>query len=313
MDKKISVIIPTYNRYHLLACAIESVICQSYTNIELIIVDDNSTDDTEQLVKEYINKDSRVKYLKHDGNRGANAARNTGLKNATGEYVSFLDSDDEWEVTKLEADIKILAENKGFVICASNFCYVDLSSNKEIIRHSVVSETISRQDVLRLNCFITNDFMALKSNLLQIGGFDENLPARQDWDLWIRVLEDGLGIQNRLCLVKKNIFHGDQISCGIGNKLKGTRILLKKHLKLFKEDSQAYLGILKSLALMYVLDKKTKRAISVILRILKIKQNTVSKIKCRIFLIVLVVLGDKTSNCLRRYLKIVSPYNYLLR
>lgn len=99
----VSVVIPTYNRAELLSRAIDSVLAQTYDDFELLVVDDGSTDDTEAVVTAY--DDDRVRYLAHETNRGANPARNTGIEAAEGEFVAFLDSDDEWRPRKLEAQL----------------------------------------------------------------------------------------------------------------------------------------------------------------------------------------------------------------
>ena len=101
----VSVIIPTYNRAHLVDRAIQSVLNQTYKDFELIIVDDGSTDNTEDIIKEFQKKDERIKYIRHEENRGGSAARNTGIKAAKGEYIAFLDSDDEWLPIKLGRQI----------------------------------------------------------------------------------------------------------------------------------------------------------------------------------------------------------------
>jgi len=106
----VSVVIPTYNRAELLTRAIDSVLAQTYDDFELLVVDDGSTDDTEAVVTAY--DDDRVRYLAHETNRGANPARNTGIEAAEGEFVAFLDSDDEWRPRKLEAQLDRLEEVK---------------------------------------------------------------------------------------------------------------------------------------------------------------------------------------------------------
>jgi len=98
----VSVIIPTYNRAHLVGRSIQSVINQTYQDFEIIVVDDGSTDNTEDIIKEFQKKDKRIKHIKHNKNKGGSAARNTGIRAARGEYIAFLDSDDEWMPTKLE-------------------------------------------------------------------------------------------------------------------------------------------------------------------------------------------------------------------
>ena len=103
----VSIIIPTYNRAHLIGRAIQSVLNQTYQNFEIIVVDDGSTDNTEEMIKEFQKHDKRIKYIRHEKNRGGAAARNTGIKVARGEYIAFQDSDDEWLPEKLEKQMDV--------------------------------------------------------------------------------------------------------------------------------------------------------------------------------------------------------------
>jgi len=101
----VSVIISTYNRAHLIGRAIQSVLNQTYQDFEVIVVDDGSTDNTEEIVKSF--NDPRIRYIRHEKNKGAAAARNTGIKAARGKYIAFQDSDDEWLPEKLEKQMKV--------------------------------------------------------------------------------------------------------------------------------------------------------------------------------------------------------------
>lgn len=101
----VSAIIPTYNRAHLVGRAIKSALAQTWQDLELIIVDDGSNDNTESLVNSF--DDPRIRYIRHNVNRGVAAARNTGIKAAKGEYLAFLDSDDEWMTDKLERQLNV--------------------------------------------------------------------------------------------------------------------------------------------------------------------------------------------------------------
>jgi len=115
---KISVISPTYNRAHLITRAVHSVLNQTYQDFEYIVVDDASTDNTEEVIKGF--KDERIKYIKHEKNRGPSAARNTGIKAAKGEYIGFLDSDDEWLPEQAEKQVSKFLEspdNVGVIYC----------------------------------------------------------------------------------------------------------------------------------------------------------------------------------------------------
>jgi len=101
MKKLVSVILPTYNRAHLLDRSIKSVLKQTYENFELIVVNDGSSDEIERRVKEYQKLDKRIKYVKNDKNLGVSSARNIGIKIAKGEFIAFQDDDDEWLPLKL--------------------------------------------------------------------------------------------------------------------------------------------------------------------------------------------------------------------
>ncbi len=105
MNPTVSVIIPTYNRANLVSRAIKSVLNQTYQDFEIIVVDDCSEDNTEEIVKSF--NDSRIRYIKHKKNKGGSAARNTGIKRARGKYIAFLDDDDEWLPSKLEKQIML--------------------------------------------------------------------------------------------------------------------------------------------------------------------------------------------------------------
>lgn len=111
----VSVIIPTYNRAHLVGRAIQSVLNQTYKDFELIIVDDGSTDNTEDIIKKYQKKDERIKYIRRKKNKGGSVARNTGINAAIGEYIAFLDSDDEWLTEKLERQMKVFKSTSSEV------------------------------------------------------------------------------------------------------------------------------------------------------------------------------------------------------
>jgi len=116
-SERVSVVVPTYNRAHLIQRSLESVLGQTHQDLEVLVVDDASTDDTEEVVRAF--KDSRVHYLRHDSNRGPSASRNSGIRASRGRYVAFLDSDDEWVPEKLERQLSAFASNPphGLVYC----------------------------------------------------------------------------------------------------------------------------------------------------------------------------------------------------
>jgi glycosyltransferase involved in cell wall biosynthesis len=186
----VSVVIPTYNRAELVERAVNSVLSQTYPDLEVIIVDDASTDDTRDRIKIIQQFDRRIQYFRHDNNRGAQAARNTGIQAAKGGYMAFLDSDNEWLPRKLERQMALFyrkADLLGVVYCS----YWKVSADGEMLneyvpryRGSVYKQTLSEW------LTDTSTIVVRKDILEKIHGFDENIHAFQEWDLCIRLARE---------------------------------------------------------------------------------------------------------------------------
>ena len=187
---KVSVVLPTHNRGHLLRRAIESVLRQTYEDFELIVVDDASVDDTEDVVMSI--QDPRLKFIQHDVNRGGGAARNTGVQMARGELIAFQDSDDEWFPSKLKIQTGIMERASAKVgVVYSGFWRVD-KETKSYAPGAKVSRRSGHihSDLLRRNFVTTPSILTRKDCLVKVGLFDESLPRLQDWDLVIRLSRD---------------------------------------------------------------------------------------------------------------------------
>ncbi len=184
---KVSVIIPTYNRAALLRRAIESTLAQTYQDFEIIVVDDASTDETPHTVRSL--DDPRIRYIRHETNRRISVARNTGVCAARGEFVAFLDDDDEWKPTKLEKQVQMLqtsAPSVGAVYTAFERVYVASGDSLGVIapikRGHILHELCSRNWVgtastvfVRRGCFD------------EVGLFDETVAFGEEYDMWIRI------------------------------------------------------------------------------------------------------------------------------
>lgn len=199
---RVSVVIPAYERADLVGRAVDSALAQTVDNLEVLVVDDGSTDGTQAAVEAV--EDPRVRYLAHETNRGVSAARNTGVEAAAGEYVAFLDSDDEWLPRKLECQLATLEDRgDGWVGAYCDVATLGLSGMGRLA--AAISEAIFRSSApreggreLAESLLSMRVFMGPGSTLLverdavtAAGGFDEGLSIYEDWDLVLRVLSVG--------------------------------------------------------------------------------------------------------------------------
>lgn len=186
----VSTIIPTYNRAELTERAVHSVLSQTYTDLEAIVVDDGSTDDTRDRIKTLQQGDYRIQYFCHDRNRGAQAARNTGVDAARGQYMAFLDSDNEWLPRKLEKQMALFSDKSdsvGVVYCGYSKVSIDGDVLHEYMpryRGWVYKQTLI--DWLT----DTSTIVVRKDILEKIHGFDDKVRAYQEWDLCIRLARE---------------------------------------------------------------------------------------------------------------------------
>ena len=184
----VSVVIPSYNRAHLVKRAIDSVLNQTYREFEVIVVDDASTDGTAEIVKGLA--DQRVRYVKHQANRGVSESRNTGIKAAKGHLIGFLDSDDEWLPHKLRKQIDRFNELPSDTGVVYGACLmVDEETGKPI---RVVTPK-NRGDVSRdmlLRDFVVSPTPLVKKECFEKAGFfDGDFSTSEDWDMWLRIAQ----------------------------------------------------------------------------------------------------------------------------
>jgi len=181
----VTVYIPTFNRVDLLKRAVESVRNQTYTNLEIIIVDDCSTDDTHQYLAEIVKLDSRIKYFIKEKNSGACVSRNIAIKNASGEYITGLDDDDYFLENRVQRFIDniLLLEEYEFVFTGLIFEKNNIRRNGSQLKPKIVTKYH-----LIYNNFVGNQIFCKTKNIKNYGGFDEKLIAWQDLDCWLNIL-----------------------------------------------------------------------------------------------------------------------------
>jgi glycosyltransferase involved in cell wall biosynthesis len=187
----VSIIIPSFNRAHLIGETIGSIINQTYTNWECLVIDDGSTDDTEKVVKAYCQKDKRIQLFKRPQYKpkGANACRNYGLEISNGKYVNFFDSDDLMHPDKLLLQIESLeANNKLMCICQSSV-FVGSLNNIIGLKSEAINSGQIFDDFLQKKIIIPILAPVFKKSFLVEGGFyfDETLQAGQEWNLFAKI------------------------------------------------------------------------------------------------------------------------------
>ena len=236
----VSVVIPTRNRAVLVRRAITSVLQQTCRSFELIVVDDGSKDGTAEVVKSFA--DDRVRYLRHSTSRGASAARNTGIECSGGEFIAFLDDDDEWLPPKLEEQLDVMRNAPPLVGLV--YCWMDyfdsggrlVAEVHPVLRGNVFGMVLDRQ---RLGGCPT--LLVRKAAVDEVGGFDEALPRGNDGDFIRRVcLKYEVDLVPKV-LVRVHVGHGSpQITSsdkeGIRNAIKGHGVKLVK----FKDELREY-------------------------------------------------------------------------
>jgi glycosyltransferase involved in cell wall biosynthesis len=188
-DPAVSIVLPTYNRAPLIGRSIRSVLEQTYRNFELIVVDDGSTDTTAEEVARFA--DTRIRYLRFDQNRGAAAARNAGIRQAAGAFIAFQDSDDEWLPAKLACHMHVFATSApdvGVVYSDMQRVRRDGSSSyhrsPDVALGVLIDPNTRFYQVCKLGIQST---VIRRECLTAVGGFDEEFPALEDLELFIRL------------------------------------------------------------------------------------------------------------------------------
>lgn len=239
MSELVSVIIPSYNREKLIEKSIKSVLNQSYKNIEIIVVDDNSSDNTESVVKSLQDKYEFIKYIRHETNKGGSAARNSGVKVALGELIAFLDSDDEWVGNKLEKNLEIFHKNDKVAMVYSDMYLVNADTAEEKLNKSKKYDD-KYYGLLCENIIGSTSLIMIKKDVFNnVGGFKEGLPSCQDWDFYLNVAKENVIEKIDEPLLKYYI-HQNSISGNLDRALKGHKIIFEKVLSILEENEKYF-------------------------------------------------------------------------
>ena len=218
----VSIITPTYNCAKFIGATIESVLNQTYQNFEMIIVDDASKDNTEEVVKSF--KDKRIKYIRLSKNSGPAVARNRAMEEAKGKYMAFLDSDDLWKREKLEKQINFIKKNKYKIIC-SDYEQIDEEGNK--LNKIIPCKKKVNYNGILLSCPVGNSTVFY--DVSKLGKFKvPNIRKRNDDALWLQILKKEEYMYGHKEVLMEYRIRQNSVS---SNKLS----LIKYHWQLYRE------------------------------------------------------------------------------
>lgn len=239
----ITVIIPTYNREKTILRAVNSVLKQTIGIPQIIIIDDASTDHSDELLQNLQDRYKEITYLVQKTNLGACAARNRGIREAKTEFIAFLDSDDEWYPDKLEKQINFYKRTKADIVTCS---VMRIEKNRHYLYPSKQYKGNLRTQLLRGNFISTGMIFGKKECFKE--GFDESLPRLQDWDMMIRIAKEYKLYHQHIPLAAYYI-QSDSISMNHKKLEKASKIIFNKYKDEFKEDNEAMSNICQQIAI----------------------------------------------------------------
>lgn len=227
IHKTVSVIVPVYNRAHYVAETIESILAQTYSNIELILINDGSTDSSLQVLREYQHRHPDKIVVIDQENQGQITARNNGISRAKGEFIAFLDSDDLWYPEKLELQLPLLKNEVALVYSAIE----NIDENGRVLEQEYCDESLVAEMYAALlvqNRMTGGSVVVTKQALDDVGLFDPEFKAAENWDLWLRICRKYRAALVNKVLVKYRI-HPGNMSANSLLMLEAKEKIIRKH------------------------------------------------------------------------------------
>lgn len=223
----VSVVIPTYNRAHFLGRALQSVLDQTYTNWEAIVIDNHSLDNTDEVVRSF--KDSRITLLKIHNNGVIAASRNTGIRAAKGEWVAFLDSDDLWYPKKLELCLQKIASGYDLV-CHGEVWVSEQDGTRRKVHYGPEARATFHKLLFEGNCISTSAVVVGRQFLNTVGAFDESqdMITAEDYHLWLKLAQAGTRIGFVRDILGEYTIHSGNDSKAVLRNMQAVRAVFEK-------------------------------------------------------------------------------------
>lgn len=256
-DPFFSVIVPTYNRDALVKGAIQSVLAQTFSDFELIIVDDHSTDNTKDVVQSC--SDKRITYILNDHKRGPGGARNAGLARARGKWVAFLDSDDVWLPKKLELVYKRIRDVDAEVgLVYTRFADYDFEKKQITSLSTFSKEGWLQEDLLYENCIGTLSVVTIRNDLLKrVGGFDEQMFMGEDFELYVRITGVSKAVHMADVLTYYRYSNEDKLSFKADNHIVSYLTFWKKYERLINDNYRLHHRVASRIFIAAVVQRNT--------------------------------------------------------
>jgi len=267
---EVSIIIPTHNRAELLPRAIATVLNQTFQDFEIIVVDDASEDNTQDIMKNFA--DQRIRYIRHEINKGVATARNTGILNSQGRYIAFLDDDDEWLPGKLEKQFELLEKSPIVGVAYTGSFAIEASSRKILNQLSPREKgNIFDKICIQKSIAPTSTFFLRKECFEKVGLFDASLDFGEDFDMWLRISKEFRFEYIEEPLVRFSVPDSrHSLSGNYDLMIRGNEAQLRKYASLFASDRKSYSHCYLGLGVLYCYNGNVSKGRESLIKAIKI-------------------------------------------
>ncbi len=289
-----SVIIPTYNSERFIERTLKSVLHQTFSDFELILVDDGSNDKTKHVLDQYANKDKRIKVITTPNSGGPTVPTNIGITASKGQLITFLDHDDEWKKDKLQKYFDVFCKNPTIGFIASNVEHInDHTGERKTSKLKLKDDNLPKTELLAGKYFNTFSMLAVRRSVLdRVGALDTNLKVFADFDIISRMIVHNIPYQFLEDAYTLYHHHGkntSSITTSLERRVQDLERILEKYEKTFLKNPRSYSHVLQAVARLHLIAGNRKHAFANYRKAIQINPYQISNYAKA----VLSILGDK--------------------